>query len=328
MKRVGKGFSGRKTPLFTTMVVQAQEEMGEGSEMPTDPHHTPIITQPSSTQPQRKQKSRRSKRRDTKVPQPSDPTNVADEAINEEPKKKGGPRTHKLKRLYKVGRSTRIVSSDEASLGDQEDGRHDDDIMFNVSDLAGEEVFVVEQRVPDNKKDNAAQVNTADVCTANTILVSVATITEDEITLAQALAELKSVKPTTATSTRPKAKGLVKVQDKGKGILVEEPVKSIKKKDQLRLDEELAFKLQAEEEEEEERLVREKVEASVALTKEWNGIQAKIKTDCELAQRLQAEEEEELTVNEKATLFQQLLGCVWFAECFCWNWNVFEELES
>ncbi|GJU82498.1 hypothetical protein Tco_1284863 [Tanacetum coccineum] len=46
--------------------------------------------------------------------------------------KKGGSRTHKLKRLYKVGRSTRIVSSDEASLGNQEDaskkGRKIDDI--------------------------------------------------------------------------------------------------------------------------------------------------------------------------------------------------------
>ncbi|GKE67511.1 hypothetical protein Tco_1521672, partial [Tanacetum coccineum] len=59
--------------------------MGEGSAMPTDPHHTPIITQPSSSQPQRKQKSRRSKRKDTEVPQPSDPTNVADKAANEEP---------------------------------------------------------------------------------------------------------------------------------------------------------------------------------------------------------------------------------------------------
>ncbi|GKE69005.1 hypothetical protein Tco_1527077 [Tanacetum coccineum] len=29
MRRVGKGFSGRKTPLFPTMMVQAQEEMGE-----------------------------------------------------------------------------------------------------------------------------------------------------------------------------------------------------------------------------------------------------------------------------------------------------------
>ncbi|GJR70662.1 hypothetical protein Tco_0016727 [Tanacetum coccineum] len=78
--------------------------------------------------------------------------------------KKGGSRTHKLKRLYKVGRSARIVSSDEASLGDQEDaskyerkiddidkdaeitlvdetkGRYGDDIMFDVSDLAGKVV--------------------------------------------------------------------------------------------------------------------------------------------------------------------------------------------
>ncbi|GKE12761.1 hypothetical protein Tco_1416312 [Tanacetum coccineum] len=29
MKRVGKGFSGRETPLFSTMVVQNQAEMGE-----------------------------------------------------------------------------------------------------------------------------------------------------------------------------------------------------------------------------------------------------------------------------------------------------------
>ncbi|GJW25361.1 hypothetical protein Tco_0039172 [Tanacetum coccineum] len=88
MRRQGKDFSGRVTPLFPTMVVQAQEEMGEGSAMPTDPHHTPIITQPSSSQPQRKQKSRRPKEKDTEIPQssvPSDPTNVADEAVNEEP---------------------------------------------------------------------------------------------------------------------------------------------------------------------------------------------------------------------------------------------------
>ncbi|GKG35453.1 hypothetical protein Tco_0440607, partial [Tanacetum coccineum] len=83
----------------------------------------------------------------------------------------------------------------------------------------------------------------------------------------------------TAASIRPKAKGLViheeeqattptvssqqplqdKAQDKGKGIMVEEPVK-MKKKDQISLDKELAFKLQAEEEEEEEeeRLDKEK----------------------------------------------------------------------
>ncbi|GKC72693.1 putative ribonuclease H-like domain-containing protein [Tanacetum coccineum] len=75
--------------------------------------------------------------------------------------KKRGSRTHKLRRLYKVGRTARVVSSDEASLGDQEDaskhGRKihdidaDEDItlenvhdaeMFDVNDLQGDEVFV------------------------------------------------------------------------------------------------------------------------------------------------------------------------------------------
>ncbi|GKB66518.1 hypothetical protein Tco_0927930 [Tanacetum coccineum] len=84
-ERVGKGFSRRETPLFQTMMVQYKEEVGEGSEMPTDPHHTPTIIQSSTSKPQKTQKPRRSKRKDTKVPQPSGPTtNVADEAINEE----------------------------------------------------------------------------------------------------------------------------------------------------------------------------------------------------------------------------------------------------
>ncbi|GJR84081.1 hypothetical protein Tco_0154866 [Tanacetum coccineum] len=53
--------------------------------MPTDPHHTPTIIQPSTSQPQNKQRSRRSKRKDTNVPQPGGPTTkVADEAVNKE----------------------------------------------------------------------------------------------------------------------------------------------------------------------------------------------------------------------------------------------------
>ncbi|GKC91601.1 hypothetical protein Tco_1152250 [Tanacetum coccineum] len=267
--------------------------------------------------------------------------------------KKGGSRTHKLKRLYKVGRSARIVSSDEASLGDQEDaskqgrkindidkdaeitlvdetqGRYGDDIMFDVSDLAGEEVFVAEQGVPDSKKDDVAQVNTAatTVSTASTIPVSAASITDVEITLAQALAELKSAKPTTATSTRSRAKGLViheqeqaptptvssqqpsqaKIQDKGKAKMIEpEPVKKLSKKDQLKLDEEVAQRLQAEFDEQ-ERIEREKFKANIALKETWDDIQAKIEADQLLAKRLQAREQEELTIEERAILFQQLL---------------------
>ncbi|GKF96343.1 hypothetical protein Tco_0289078, partial [Tanacetum coccineum] len=139
------------------------------------------------------------------------------------------------------------------------------------------------------------------------------TITTEEITLAQALEALKTSKP--------KMKGIVfqeldksttittmssqKSQDKGKGIMIEEPVKPIKKKVQIMLDEEVALKLQAKFNEE-ERLTREKVEkekeANIALIEEWDDIQAKID-----AERLQAQEQEELYVEEKAKLFQQLL---------------------
>ncbi|GKA67066.1 hypothetical protein Tco_0766874 [Tanacetum coccineum] len=37
MKRIGKDFSGKVTPLFDTMLIQHQSEVGEGSGHPTDP---------------------------------------------------------------------------------------------------------------------------------------------------------------------------------------------------------------------------------------------------------------------------------------------------
>ncbi|GKG08253.1 hypothetical protein Tco_0334085, partial [Tanacetum coccineum] len=48
-------------------------------------------------------------------------------------------------------------------------------------------------------------------------------------------------------------------------------------------------------------------EANIALTEEWNDIQANIDVDYQLAQRLQAKEQEELTDAEKVRLFVQLL---------------------
>ncbi|GJU27311.1 hypothetical protein Tco_1165932, partial [Tanacetum coccineum] len=84
MIRVGKGFSGRETPLFPIMVVHNLEEIGEGSVIPTDPHHTPTFIQPSP-QLQKNQKPRRPKKKDTQVPQSSVPSdNVADEAVYKE----------------------------------------------------------------------------------------------------------------------------------------------------------------------------------------------------------------------------------------------------
>ncbi|GKE49597.1 hypothetical protein Tco_1480855 [Tanacetum coccineum] len=330
--------------------------------MPTDPHHTPTIIQPSTSQPQKKQRSRRSKRKDIEVPQPSGPTtNAADEAVNEEmddslvraattatgleakqdkgnidktqskatlnePSSSGtslgsGPRrqetigdtiaytrsenvsklsndpllardntlrssedrlkleelmalcitlqsrvlvlettkttqaneitslkkrvkklkrrkklrTQGLKRLYKVGSSRRVESSDEEGLGEKNASKQgrisdiDDDAritlvsthfdvdtdMFGVHNLDGDEV-VVESEARAGKKRNVEEV-VAVINSASNIPVSAATttttttvITDDEITLAKALAELKSAKPPTqAASTRPKVKGIV-----------------------------------------------------------------------------------------------------------------------
>ncbi|GKE45018.1 hypothetical protein Tco_1472302, partial [Tanacetum coccineum] len=225
MRRQGKDYSGRVTPLFPTMVVQAQEEMGEGSAMPTDPHHTPIITKPSSSQPQRKQKSRRPKEKDTQVPQfsvLSKRRNVADKAVNEE-------LSIQLKELMDFCTKLQqrvldlVVSYDEASLGDQEDVSkqrrkiHDIDVdeditlenvhdaeMFDVNDLHGDEVFV-EKEVHVKEVSAVGKVNIASIATT----VSDAIITEDEITLAQALAELKSIKPKVTTATTATTKGIL-----------------------------------------------------------------------------------------------------------------------
>ncbi|GJS29349.1 hypothetical protein Tco_0489969 [Tanacetum coccineum] len=261
--------------------------------------------------------------------------------------KKRRSRTHKLKRLYKVGLSARVESSEE-DLGEDasKQGRRinaidaDEDItlvsvqddadkeMFNVGTLTGDEVFA-EQEVA------AKDVN----------------LTIDEVTLAQALAALKSVKPkvkkdvieepsvpvsavsastkvsatitTTAiiptprkgtvitelgTPTIPRSSqqpSQVKVKDKGKKKMVE-PERPLKKKVQIMLDEDITLKLQAEIDEDERitRAEEEKInEANIA----WDDIQVKDDVDYQLDERLQAEEQEQFTIEEKATLFKEIL---------------------
>ncbi|GJW96283.1 putative ribonuclease H-like domain-containing protein [Tanacetum coccineum] len=317
-----KGFSGRVTPLFPTMMVQAQEEMGEGSANPTDPHHTPIITQPLTSQPQKKQKPRNPKRKYIEIPQSSGPTEpIADEAANEEYvpthsndpllsaqeisslklrvkrlEKKRGSRTHKLKRLFKVGRSTQVVFSKDEGLGDQEDaskqGRKIDDIEKDAEDVVEKEVSTA------NPVTTAGEVVTnasVEVSTATT--TTIAAITEFDLTLAQALPELRSAKPkvvvqepvqnpgesTTRTTLTPIPSN---IKDKGKAKMIE-PEKPLKKKEQIRLDEELAFKLQAKEEEQ-ARLAREKAEKVEEANIPWDNVQAMIEADRLLAERFQA----------------------------------------
>ncbi|GJR58031.1 hypothetical protein Tco_1500193 [Tanacetum coccineum] len=283
-------------------------------------------------------------------------------------------RTYELKRLYRFGLSRRVESSKDEGLGEEDTSKQGriadiddnkdiylvnvktDEDMFSVNDLDGDEVIVESVDVVSTTKETRSVVEEVNVVT---ILVNAATttttttiITDVEMTLAQALAELKSAKPKavkvviqepeqgtttptltittdattiTAISTRPRAKGLViheqeqaptptvssqqpsqvKVHDKGKDKMVKpEPVKKMSKKELLRLDEELAFKLQAEEEEE-ERLAKEKAQQVEESNIAWDDVQAKIDVDYQLAQRLQAQDQEELTDEEKARLFIQ-----------------------
>ncbi|GKA39509.1 retrovirus-related pol polyprotein from transposon TNT 1-94 [Tanacetum coccineum] len=247
----------------------------------------------------------RLKRKDIEIPHssvPSDPTNIADEAVTEEPKKKRGSTTHKLKRLYKVGRSARLVSSDEASLGDQEDvskqgrkiddidvdseitlvdetqGRHDDDLMFDTGVLNDEEVFAG-QDMAEKEVSTADPVTTAGevVTTADVAVSTVSTIPVSAATIIEATNGILLQEPS-ESRTRTTTTTTIPLKDKGKGIMVEEPLK-IKKKDQISFDEQEAIRLQPEFDEE-VRLVREKDEAN---------------------------EQEELTIEEKSKLFVQLL---------------------
>ncbi|GKC11097.1 hypothetical protein Tco_1007879, partial [Tanacetum coccineum] len=114
--------------------------------------------------------------------------------------------THGLKRLHKV-------DEDITPVNVQDDA---DNEMFDVDALNDEEVFVAEQEVANEKDDDG------------------------EITLAQALIEIKSTKPKVKgvviqepcefTTTKSSQLSSQQSQDKGKGIMIEEPVKPMKKK--------------------------------------------------------------------------------------------------
>ncbi|GJW96329.1 putative ribonuclease H-like domain-containing protein [Tanacetum coccineum] len=229
---------------------------------------------------------------------------------------------------------------------------HTDEDIFGVIDLDGDEVIVdnvdvvktaeetrsvveevttiIEKAKLGSVAEETVNAVATTVSTASTIPVSAAittitaTIIDVEITLAQALTELKIAKPKavkvviqepeqgTTTTTPTIIIYVPKLpQDKGKGIMIEEPVveqvKPMKRLEQMRLDKELAFKLPSEEEEEEERLAREKAHQTEEANIAWDDVQSKIEANYQLAQRLQAQEQEELTDEEKERLFVQFL---------------------
>ncbi|GJR43320.1 hypothetical protein Tco_1311423 [Tanacetum coccineum] len=166
--------------------------------------------------------------------------------------------------------------------------------MFRVNDLDGDEV-VVEREVTDEASENRNIVEEAvDVTDVVIFLVSAATITNVELTLAQTLAELKSARPkikgavmqepsestpTISLQLPSQVKGQVS-KDNGKAKMIE-PEKPLKKKDQIKFNEEEALRLQAKFDEE-DRLAREKAQQVEEANIASDDIQAKIDADYQL----------------------------------------------
>ncbi|GJR62169.1 hypothetical protein Tco_1504331 [Tanacetum coccineum] len=182
-------------------------------------------------------------------------------------------------------------------------------VSVSAGEDAGEEMLVDEEEdtVKDVAKEVVEVINTAKLiidvaqvsaasdkvstASAATTVTAAITTTADDLTLAQALQELKSTKPkvkgivfkkpvestTTISSQQLQDTGLS--QDKRKGILIDE----------------------------EERIARAEEEKIDEANIAWDDIQAKVDADYQLAERLQAGEQEQFTIEEKATLFKELI---------------------
>ncbi|GJW99786.1 putative ribonuclease H-like domain-containing protein [Tanacetum coccineum] len=116
IRRVGKGFSGRETPLFPTMTVQAQEEIAMRLAMR---RWMTVWKRAATTTTSLDVKQDRGNinKTQSKTSQAQEITSLKRRVKILE--KKGGSRTHGLKRLYKVSLSRRVESSDEEGLGEE-----------------------------------------------------------------------------------------------------------------------------------------------------------------------------------------------------------------
>ncbi|GKC95168.1 hypothetical protein Tco_1160610 [Tanacetum coccineum] len=219
MKRPCKGFSRRVTPLFSTMMVQATEDMD-----PTTEETTPekYVSTPSYDPP----------------PSAKEITSLKKRVKQLEKRRKS--RTSRLRRIRKVSSSNRVESSNEASLGAPEDASkqrrkikdldvdaevtlvnetqemNDDNLMFDTYVMEEQEIefekVVKEPVVSVATTTKLIPVSAAEVVTT----ANASVVIPDELNLAQTLIEIKTAKSkpvttvaTTVTSIRPRAKGII-----------------------------------------------------------------------------------------------------------------------
>ncbi|GKD40121.1 hypothetical protein Tco_1260328 [Tanacetum coccineum] len=239
MKREGKGFSGRVNPLFQTMMVQAPEELEpmadetKNVESVLTHSNDPLLSGEDRLKLNELMElcTSLSQRvlalETTKINQALEIDSLKRRVKKLEKKK--GSRTHRLRRLFKVGRSAQVVSSEDEGLGAQEDtskqGRKIDDLDVNAEVTLVDEA---QERNDDNLMFDTGVLDKQEVkvekvvSTAEVTTASATTTTVDKLTLAQTLIEIKAAKPkavTTATTTTT----TVVTRPNARGVLVQEP---------------------------------------------------------------------------------------------------------
>ncbi|GJY93881.1 putative ribonuclease H-like domain-containing protein [Tanacetum coccineum] len=252
-----------------------------------------------------KTKTLRAKRKDTEVPQPSGPTdNVADEAVYEkmndslvraaitafslEAEQDSGSinKTRSkatLNELSSLGTSSGNYKFEKK--GQETIRRKEGQELIGLKDYT--RLVYLEEWNPLN--DEVHDLVGDEVVVESEVASKDVNLNVDEVTLAQALAALKSAKPKAdkllATTPTVSSKGLV-IHEQEQATT---PTVSSQQPSQLNVhDKELTFKIQAEKEEE-ERLAREKAQQiKEANIVSWDNVQAMIDADYQMAQQMQA----------------------------------------
>nr|GEZ25984.1 hypothetical protein [Tanacetum cinerariifolium] len=195
-----------------------------------------------------------------------------------------------LKRLMKIGSGRRVKSPlEKDSLDANTQGRKNDDEMFGVNDLSREEVVL----------DTIIVTTVADKVSA----APITDVIEDEITMAHALATLRSTKPKVVVQEQEVSTTIPAAAITATTVVptlgVKELEVPIKKKDQMRMDEKYAKQLEAEEQEA-TRLSKAQQDEEANIS--WDNTQAMMEANSLLAERLQAREMEEFFKVQKARL--------------------------
>nr|GEU37145.1 hypothetical protein [Tanacetum cinerariifolium] len=198
--------------------------------------------------------------------------------------KKYRSRTHKLKRLYKVGLTARVISSSSDEALNKEDtskqGRIDEiDVDEDIALVSTHDDGSTQGKIIQDKGiEDVDEEEVVEVVTTVKMIIHAAQVTNAIVDILVSVAE--TIVTTALTITAESTKTIVEVK------LIEEPEIPKKRKHQIRADKELAEKLQAKINED-DRLARERTqkeqEENDALTNTWNDIQAKIDADAQLA---------------------------------------------